>query len=68
MTTLTISKSLTRGEELVIIPRKDYEKLRHSYEVLLREKEADDDIAAGRVSNSYTNSKDLKHALNLLKQ
>ncbi len=27
MTTLTISKKITKGEELVIIPRKDYEKL-----------------------------------------
>lgn len=27
MTTVTIPKKITKGEELVIIPRKDYEKL-----------------------------------------
>ncbi len=27
MTTITIPKKITKGEELVIIPRKDYEKL-----------------------------------------
>ena len=27
MTTLTISKKITKGEELVIIPRRDYDRL-----------------------------------------
>lgn len=30
MTTITIPRKITKGEELIIIPRKDYEKLLES--------------------------------------
>lgn len=68
MTPLTISKKMTKGDELVIIPLREYERFRHLESFLSREKEADDDIIAGRLSLSYRNKQELKKALDRLKR
>ena len=68
MTTLTISKKMTKGEELVIMPLREYEKFRYLESFLSREKEADDDIVAGRLSQPYRTKQELKRALNRLKR
>lgn len=67
MTTVTISKKMTKGAELVIIPREEYERFKQIETVFSREKEADDDITFGRLSRPYRNKKDLKKALDFLK-
>lgn len=58
---------MTKGEELVIIPLREYENFQHFKTFLSREKEADDDITAGRLSAPYRNKQELKKALDLLK-
>ncbi len=68
MTTVTISKKITKGEELVVIPREEYEKFKQIETILSRENEADGDIVAGRLSRPYRNKKELKKALDLLKR
>ena len=67
MTTVTISKKITGGAELIIIPREEYERFKQIETVFSREREADDDIAFGRLSRPYRNKKDLKRALDFLK-
>ncbi len=67
MTTVTISKKMTKGAELVIIPREEYERFKQIETVFSREREADDDIVSGRLSRPYRNKKDLKKALDFLK-
>ena len=68
MTTVTISKKITGGAELVIIPREEYERFKQIETVFSREREADDDIVLGRLSRPYRDRKDLKKALDLLKR
>ncbi|MBI2097750.1 MAG: hypothetical protein HYT46_02350 [Candidatus Vogelbacteria bacterium] len=68
MTTVTISKKITKGEELVVIPREEYERFKEIETFFSREREADNDIAFGRLSRSYRTRKDLKKALDLLKR
>lgn len=68
MATIMISKKMTKGAELVIIPLKEYERFKEIQTFLFREKEADDDIEAGRLSPPYRNKKDLKRALDFLKR
>ncbi len=66
MTTATISKKITKGEELVVMPRRAYEALERAYAELLwrqKELEADADIRAGRVSKGYRTVPALKRAL-----
>ena len=59
---------MTKGEELVIIPLQEYEKFKHLEFFLSREKEANDDITAGRLSQPYRTKRELKKALDLLKR
>ena len=68
MTTLTIPKKITKGEELVILPREDYEKLLSQriipeYEPTLREKKeiqrSRDDYKKGK----FMTIDELKHKL-----
>ncbi|MGB2762731.1 MAG: hypothetical protein WBC21_04360 [Minisyncoccales bacterium] len=44
MTTITIPKRITKGEELVIIPRKDYERLSDFRKKIKKIKPLDKDI------------------------
>ena len=67
MTTVTISKKMTKGAELVIIPREEYERFKQIETVFSCEREADDDIVSGRLSRPFRNKKDLKKALDFLK-
>lgn len=68
MTTVTISKKITKGAELVVIRREEYERFKQIETVFSREKEADDDITIGRLSRPYRNKKELKRALDFLKR
>ena len=81
MTTITIPKKLTKGEELIIIPRKEYENfLRISKKIAEgqewfwtkewqeKEKEADWDIRLRKLSHPYKTKKELRTALNKLKR
>lgn len=79
MTNITIPKQMSG--ELVAIPKKEYRLFSNFLEFIdadqiffwtkewqLREKQADRDIALGKISKAYSNKKDLKKALNLLKK
>ena len=91
MAVATIPKRITKGEELVIIPRKEYEELlgwtgKRKRMIKFqettskdkkwfltkawqrKEKEADEDIKAGRISGPFSNTKDLMKHLNGLKK
>ena len=81
MDTITIPKNLMKKGDLVIIPRKEYEGLLDFKKAISKdqswfwtkewqkkEKEADDDIKAGRVSGPFDNAKDLIKHLNGLKK
>jgi len=66
MSTVTIPKKITKGEELIILPRREYEKLLKFPE----EKKADpelekalEDVRQGRVIGPFVNSKDLIDSL-----
>ena len=66
MITITIPKKITRGEELVIIPRKDYEKLLK----LPRKKKLDmgieealEDIKKGRISRPFDSAEKMIKSL-----
>ncbi|HCH59375.1 MAG TPA: hypothetical protein DEV73_02025, partial [Candidatus Zambryskibacteria bacterium] len=67
--------------ELVAVPKKEYQLFSSFLEFIdikqiffwtkewqAKEKEADRDIAVGKISRVYNNAKDLKKALNLLKK
>jgi hypothetical protein len=71
MATLTIPKKITKGEELVIIPRKDYERFLH----ILKKKEkirsqldreldeALEDVKAGRLLGPFETVREFKKAI-----
>ena len=74
MPTLTIPKTLTKHGDLVVIPRREYEEFSHwkkSVKVRLedqwfwtpawqeKEREADGDIRAGRVTEPFSSYKKL---------
>lgn len=69
MTTVTIPKKVTKGEELVVIPRKDYEeflrfrKLRAFSKLDKDLQEAMIDVFEGRVSGPFNSVKGLRRAL-----
>ncbi len=67
--------------ELVAIPKKEYQLFSSFLEFIdikqvffwtkewqVKEKQADKDIASGKVSKTFDNANDLKKALNLLKR
>lgn len=81
MTTINIPQKLIKEKELVVIPRKEYEKFLYIFKALSKdqwwfwtkewqkkEKEADSDIRLKRVSGPYSNKTQLKAALNKLKK
>ena len=67
MATITIPKKLTKGEELVIIPRKQYEKF---LKILKRYSQLDQDlnksikqVKKGKVVGPFNSIKELKKSL-----
>ena len=80
MTTITIEGGI-KNNDLVAIPRREYDKLSHlsslisedqiwfwSKEWQAKEREADSDMKAGRISGPYRNKVELKKALAKLKR
>ncbi len=69
MNQVTLTKN--KGEELIVIPRKEYDKVLLAYEKLKwyrKEREAHADIVKGRLSAGYTTKKELRVALQKLKK
>jgi len=75
MDPITISKKLIK-DDLVIIPRKEYERLLHIFKIIprdqlwfwtkewqKREKEAEEDIKAGRIFGPFSSEKELLKSL-----
>jgi hypothetical protein len=66
-----LTKDITKGDELVVIPKKEYDRFLVAYEKFSwdeKERQADKDILKGRLSRGYKKKKDLKAALNRLKK
>lgn len=68
MNTITIPKKITRGEELVVIPKKEYDRfLRTRNDGKTTVKDAIDeglrDLRAGRVTPSFSSIKEFKRFL-----
>lgn len=66
MVTVTIPKKITKGDELVIIPRKEFEKLLRP----VKKKKLDPDLAkaladvkAGRLIGPFKNVEEFKKAI-----
>ncbi len=71
MNKMALAKNISTGEELVVMPRREYERFQAAYERvdwLEKEREADRDILSGRVSQIYSTKKALKLALDRLKK
>ena len=66
-----LAKNIVNGDELVVIPRREYDKFLAVYEKFVwdeKERAADEDIRKGRLSPSYKTGKELRAALNKLKR
>ncbi|MBU2545238.1 hypothetical protein KKC65_02190 [Patescibacteria group bacterium] len=66
MSTVTIPKKITKGEELIILPRREYEKLLKFPEEKKVDPELEkalEDVRQGRVIGPFVNSKDLIDSL-----
>jgi len=67
MSTITIPKKITKGEELIILPRKEYEELlkfpSEKKEVDRELNKALEDVKQGRVVGPFIDSKDLIDSL-----
>lgn len=81
MTTITIPSKLNKEKDLVVLPRREYEKLMRIFKVLPKdqwwfwtkawqekEREADNDIKLGKLSGPYGNRKELSKELRELKK
>jgi hypothetical protein len=81
MTTITIPKHLVKDDDIVLVPRKAYERMRLIVQLIdesqlwfwtkewqAKEKEADSDIKARRLRGPFRTKKELKGALALLKK
>jgi len=80
MSTITIPKEVDKNEDLIAIPRKEYQKFMRLFKILpksqwwfwtkewqKKEEEADRDIKLGKLSGPYRNSKELEKTLKKLK-
>lgn len=63
MVTITIPKKITKGEELVIIPRKVYEQLLFKIELDRDLEKALEDVKNGRVIGPFSTAKEATKAL-----
>ena len=71
MNRVTLTKDITKGDELIVVSRKEYDEVFSAYEKLKwyeKEREAHDDILKGKVSQGYTTKNELRNALNKLKK
>lgn len=82
MSTITISKNLiSKNIDLVVIPRREYEKFLHIFDVIpkdqwwfwtkewqKKEKEADKNIQSGNIHGPYRTAKELKTVLDRMKK
>ena len=71
MSITMITKNVTKGDELVVMPRKEYDRFLAVYKKFgsdVKESEADNDILKGRLSRTYKTKKELAVALNKLKR
>jgi len=58
MTTLTIPKKITRGEELVVISRKEYEKLLFKKELDRDLEKALEEVKQGKLIGPFRSAKE----------
>ena len=63
MVTITIPKKITKGEELVVIPRKVYEKLLFKIELDRDLEKALEDVRKGRIIGPFSTAKEALSAL-----
>ena len=63
MVTITIPKKITKGEELVVIPRKVYEKLLFKIELDRDLGKALEDVRKGRIIGPFSTAKEALSAL-----
>ncbi len=63
MVTITIPKKITKGEELVVIPRKVYEKLLFKIELDRDLEKALEDVRKGRIIGPFSTAKESLSAL-----
>lgn len=73
MTTVTLTKKITKGDELIVVPKRAYEEMERVYRRIKAktsdeiwqemEAEADADIKAGRVSKPIRTKRELKKYL-----
>ena len=71
MNQITLTKKITKGDELVVVSRKEYDKAVAAYKKLQwyeKEREAHNDIMKGRLSRVYKTQKELRGALVKLKK
>ena len=71
MDRITLTKDITKGDELVVVSRKEYDRVLSVYEKLQwyeKERDAHNDIMGERVSRGYATPKELKRALDKLKK
>ena len=81
MNTITIPKKFIRSDDIVLVPKREYERMRMIAEMVdenqlwfwskewqAKEREADADIRSGRLRGPLRNKKELKAALTLLKK
>ncbi|MGB2762729.1 MAG: hypothetical protein WBC21_04350 [Minisyncoccales bacterium] len=81
MTTITIPKRIIKDDDLVIIPRKEYQKFLYIFKIIpknqwwfwtkewqIKEREAENDIKLNNISGPYKTRKELKTALDKLKK
>lgn len=80
MTTFTIPKRITQEGDLIVMPRKDYEKFFSILKIISKdqiwfwtkewqqkEKEADEDIVSKKLSPAYKTKREIKESLTKLK-
>lgn len=76
MSTITIPKEKFKNDDLIIIPRKEYEKFLHIFKMIpqdqiwfwtkewqKKEREADNDIREGKISGPFSSGKELLKSL-----
>lgn len=63
MTTITIPKKVTKGEDLIVIPRKAYEKLLFKIELDRDLEKALEEVRKGKIVGPFSTAKEAIAAL-----
>lgn len=66
MSTITIPKKITKGEELVVIPRKDYERLLKYPKIKKLDQDLEkalEDVRAGRLFGPFKTVEEFKKSI-----